>query len=96
MSHIKHCKGLGAKRLMTLKEFEKYLKTNYPEEILIKEIPNKIEYFTGILAYAGARISNDKLEEFKARHPGILFVNDFPALYQRRKDKIHEIFNDNF
>ena len=87
---------LGGKAFDDIEEFEKYLKTNYPEEILIKEIPNKIENFTGILAYAGARISNDKLEEFKARHPGILFVNDFPALYQRRKDKIHEIFNDNF
>ncbi|MFA6991398.1 MAG: hypothetical protein WC192_05120 [Candidatus Babeliales bacterium] len=87
---------LGGKAFDDIEEFEKYLKTNYPEEILIKEIPNKIENFTGILAYAGSRISNDKLEEFKARHPGILFVNDFSALYQRRKDKIHEIFNDNF
>ena len=38
----------------------------------------------------------DKLEEFKARHPGILFINDFPALYQRRKDQIHKIFDDEF
>ncbi len=87
---------LGGKAFDDIEEFEEYLKINYPEEKLIKETPDKIENFIGILAYAGARISNDKLEEFKARHPGILFVNDFPALYQRRKDKIHEIFNDKF
>lgn len=92
----KTLKKLGGEIFDSIEEFEQFLQYNYPSESKIKFNPKTIQEHVGILAYAGARISNDKLEEFKARHPGILFVNDFSALYQRRKDKIHEIFNDNF
>lgn len=87
---------LGGKTFDSIEEFEHFLQSNYPLENKIKIKPKTIQEHAGILAYAGARIKSDKLEEFKNRHPGILFVNDFPALYQRRKDKIHEVFNDDF
>ncbi len=87
---------LDGKIFNNIESFEKYLETNYPKEKLITEKPKSIESHLGILAYNGPRIENSKLEEFKARHPGILFINDSPALYQRRKDQIHKIFDDEF
>lgn len=88
--------ALGGKIFDSIESFEDYLSINYPQEKLIKEKPKSIESCVGILAYGGERVENDKLEKFKATHPGILFINDLPWLYQRRKDKIHEVFNDDF
>ena len=87
---------LGGKIFNNIEEFEKYLETTYLQEKFITKKPNSIEAHIGMLAYNGPRIENSKLEEFKARHPGILFINDFPSLYQRRKDEIHKIFDDEF
>jgi hypothetical protein len=88
--------ALGGEIFDNIESFENYLSINYPQEKLITEKPKSIESHVGILAYGGPRIENYKLEAFKAAHPGILFINDFPWLYQRRKDKIHEVFNDDF
>lgn len=90
----KTLKKLGGKIFNSIEEFEKFLQIHYPSESNIKNKHKIIQEHIGILAYAGTRIKSDKLEEFKTRHPGILFINDFSALYQRRKDKIHAVFNN--
>lgn len=89
---LKFLQELGGKVFTSPKEFFKQITRHHHKKNQALTIQDVSEY-EGIIVYSGKR-KLPFINRLQKKYPHVLWVNNLPVLFERRKDSIHDFFND--